>query len=64
MRTISLALWALCAALLAGCELLGRVANGRYGTLGRLLGLLTSTTWSTLAVFLGWMWLGWHLFAR
>lgn len=67
-RHIVLALWAVVAVGLLACELAGRVGltirGRRAATLADLLHALGSRTWSLVAFFVAWMWLGWHLFAR
>jgi hypothetical protein len=63
-REVLLGLWALAAALLAGCEVLARVSRGRTAGFDDVLGWLSATTWRLWAVYIGWMWLGWHFFAR
>lgn len=63
-RPLALAVWSVCAALLLACEALARMSGGRYAGLVRLLGLLSASTPRRLALLLGWMWLGWHLFDR
>jgi hypothetical protein len=64
MRDLSLAIWALCAALLVACEVLGRVWRDRFAPASSFLGSLSGTRVRALALFVGWMWLGWHFFAR
>ena len=67
-REIVLWVWAVVAAGLVSCEVparLGLTVRGRRAaTFGDALEALTGRTWSLVAAFVGWMWLGWHLFAR
>lgn len=56
--------WAIVAALVVGCELLSALTGRRFAGLAELLERLTARTGWLVAVFVGWMWLGWHLFAR
>lgn len=64
MRDLSLALWALCAGLVVSCECLARFAKRPFATFRAFLRLLSGTTSRTVVLFVGWMWLGWHFFAR
>jgi hypothetical protein len=50
-------------ALLA-LELIGRRPGTRVPTLGEWLGYLMRARAGRAAVLLGWLWLGWHYFAR
>ncbi|HET9091333.1 MAG TPA: hypothetical protein VFN50_02915 [Acidimicrobiales bacterium] len=61
---LALAIWGAVALGLVSCEVLARVTGGRYAQVRRLLHLLTATRPRTAFAFLGWMWIGWHLFAR
>jgi Family of unknown function (DUF6186) len=63
-RPLFLALWALGALLLVGAELAARVSHGRWARLSELLDRMTDRTVSFVALFVGWMFVGWHLFAR
>ncbi len=63
-RDLALEIWCAVALGLVSCVVLARVTGGRYATLRRVLHLLTATRPRTAAAFLGWMWVGWHLFAR
>jgi hypothetical protein len=63
-RQVVLWLWALSAALLVGCEVVSVVSARRFAGARKVLDLLSATTGRLLVVFLGWMWLGWHFFAR
>jgi hypothetical protein len=62
-RGISFAGFAIIAILIAAWVLItARRANAV--TLGRSVRGLTRSTLLRLMLFLGWAWLGWHLFAR
>ncbi len=63
-RPIALVIWAATAGLLAGCELLSLATRRRFAGLLALTSRLSSTPGRRLLLALGWMWLGWHLFAR
>jgi hypothetical protein len=45
-------------------EILGRRAGNRIPTLGQWLGYLMRPRAGRMLVLLGWLWLGWHYFAR
>jgi hypothetical protein len=64
-RTIYLAAWALVAALFIGCELLSVLTRREYlGTQGLLDRVAGRSNWRLGILFVGWMWVGWHFFAR
>ncbi len=63
-RTFVLAAWAAIACLIIGCQAAALLSGGRYGGARAFFDRLTRTNLRLLAVFVGWMWLGWHLFAR
>lgn len=63
-RTAILAAWAVIALLLVGCQVLAWATRHRFTSLQGLLDRLTHGKARFIAVFLGWMWVGWHLFAR
>lgn len=63
-RTALLAAWAAIGLLLVGCEVLSVVTRRRYAGALELLARLTAGPVRFVVVFLGWMWLGWHFFAR
>jgi hypothetical protein len=63
-RTLVLSTWALGAALLVGCELLSVVTKRRYIGFVALVRRWTTGRLRLIAFFLGWMWVGWHFFAR
>jgi hypothetical protein len=63
-RTDSLALWAVLAALFVVAETLAHLGAHRVRSIGSVAApLLARTPWR-IAILLGWMWLGWHFFAR
>ena len=49
---------------LAVLEILGRRPGNRIPTLGQWLGYLMRPRVGRLLILLGWLWLGWHYFAR
>lgn len=52
---------ALCVAVL---DLLGRRADSPIPSLGQLCTSLMATRTGRLVAMLGWVWVGWHFFAR
>lgn len=50
-------------ALLA-LDLIGRRPGSRVPTLGEWLGYLMRARAGRAAILLGWLWIGWHYFAR
>ena len=63
-RDAILAGWAFLALLLVGCEVLSLSSRRRFTGLQGLLDRLTRGNVAYVALFVGWMWLGWHFFAR
>jgi hypothetical protein len=63
-RSAVLAGWAFLALLFVACEALSILSRGRFTGLQGLLDRLTRGNVAFAAVFVGWMWLGWHFFAR
>jgi Family of unknown function (DUF6186) len=45
-------------------EVIGRRPTTRVPTLGEWLGYLMRPRAGRVAILLGWLWLGWHYFAR
>jgi len=64
-HSLDVALWSLLAAALVALTLLGLLDRGhpvaRFGTVSSWV---VHRPWWRAAVLLGWMWLGWHFFAR
>ncbi len=60
----SLAIWALMGVLVLGLGIVALASDGRVAPIGRVGGLLTGTRLRGAVVLAGWMWLGWHFFAR
>lgn len=63
-RQIVLGIWALVAVLLLACEALSMSTHRRVAGVGDLLRRLSAGRGRLVAVFVGWMWVGWHFFAR
>lgn len=62
-RDTSLAVWSFSVLLFVLAEAVSRIGNGRAGA-RRFLRRLAAPVVSEVLLFVGWMWLGWHLFAR
>jgi hypothetical protein len=56
--------WAVLGAALAVTVVVSRRAPRRVAPLGRVLTRWFPLPWWRSALLVGWMWLGWHLFAR
>jgi Family of unknown function (DUF6186) len=63
-RIITMAGFAGLLAALAALEVLARRPGSRIPTAGQWLGYLMRRPAGRLLVLLGWLWLGWHYFAR
>ncbi|HAM00830.1 MAG TPA: hypothetical protein DCQ30_01160 [Acidimicrobiaceae bacterium] len=62
-RALVLAVWATVAAGPVVCEVLALRGRGVAG-LRTALGALSATGARRVLLFVGWMWVGWHFFAR
>ena len=62
-RVASLTVWGLLAGGALACEVASLI-GGRIAGFGRVLDVIAVGRWRTLPLFVGWMWLGWHFFAR
>jgi hypothetical protein len=49
---------------LVSLEIIARRETNRIPTIGQWLGYLMRARTGRLLVLLGWLWLGWHYFAR
>jgi hypothetical protein len=63
-RLASLAIWAAIAGGFIGCEALSLVNRRRTAGFDQFLSAVGTKGWRTVPLFVGWMWLGWHFFAR
>jgi hypothetical protein len=63
-RDVAITLWCALAGLLAMCEILSLLTRRRSAGLLETAALVAARPPLRLALLLGWMWLGWHLFAR
>ena len=63
-RSITIAVWITLAVSLVAFEAVARTSSGRIPTASRVVGLALRPILGRLVIALGWMWLGWHVFAR
>ncbi len=63
-RDGTLVVWALLGAVLAAGQIAALVTRGRFPGLGSLVERVTAGPAGRILLVLGWMWLGWHAFAR
>ncbi len=63
-RIITIAGFAVVVSALFALEFLGRRPGNRIPTVGEWLGYLMRRPVGRFLVLLGWLWLGWHYFAR
>ena len=63
-RDATLAVWAALGALAVAAELAALAWRGRVPGIGAVLDRIGSNRVGRAALVLGWMWLGWHAFAR
>lgn len=63
-RVITIIGFACVIAALIMLEIIGRRRTSRVPTLGEWLGYLMRARAGRALILLGWLWLGWHYFAR
>lgn len=63
-RAISFVVWGVIGVLLIGCQLLAVRTKGRFPTAGTLVRVGVRGRVGRTVLVVGWMWLGWHAFAR
>jgi hypothetical protein len=63
-RSATLLGWAILAAAFVLLEVRARVRRERLATAGDALDVLLRNAAARVIVLLGWLWLGWHVFAR
>ncbi|HTT86826.1 MAG TPA: DUF6186 family protein [Acidimicrobiales bacterium] len=63
-RTTALAVWAALGAVVVALEALALRCGGRVPGIGALARRITVRPVGRALLVLGWMWLGWHAFAR
>ena len=56
--------WSVVGVLAVGCQLGAAVSGGRFPGLGAVLRRLGTSGAGRGLLCLGWVWLGWHAFAR
>jgi len=62
-RTITLVGYYVLAAALVGCQA-AALLRGRIPTIGQVVARLTARRAGRWLLLAGWLWVGWHLFAR
>ena len=63
-RVITIVGFACVIIALLALDLVGRRPGSRVPTLGEWLGYLMRARAGRAAILLGWLWIGWHYFAR
>lgn len=63
-RVITIAGYAIIIATLFGLEIAGRRKTAAIPTLGQVLSCAMRPRTGRLLILAGWLWLGWHFFAR
>ncbi len=61
---MSTVLWVVAAVALCTCEVASRMRERGWPSAADLLGTVRGSLFGRLALVLGWIWLGWHVFAR
>jgi hypothetical protein len=61
---VNTVLWVAAAVAVCICELAGRTLRRGWPTAAQLLRAARGHALSRLALVIGWVWLGWHVFAR
>ena len=63
-KVVTIAGFAVAICFLAALQFAARRPGSRIPKLGELLGFLMRPRTGRVLVLLGWLWLGWHYFAR
>jgi hypothetical protein len=63
-REWTLVVWALLGVAFAALLVISHLSEGRFPTLSSTIRRLTARPVGRGLLLLGWMWLGWHAFAR
>jgi hypothetical protein len=63
-RADALAVWSVLALAVVLAEVLAHLGRHRVRSFASLAALLLARTPTRLVLLVGWMWLGWHSFAR
>jgi hypothetical protein len=56
--------WGLLGSGVAVCVIAAILTRGRFPTLGTIVSRITASRTGQGLLVVGWMWLGWHAFAR
>ncbi|MGA8295516.1 MAG: DUF6186 family protein [Acidimicrobiales bacterium] len=64
VREVTIAIWVVLAAIAIGLEVLAHTTHRPVAPAGTVARLATRTVVGRIVVSVGWMWLGWHVFAR
>ena len=64
IRALVVTVWVLLAVIAIACEAVAVAGKARIGDLRALREFLTGSRVVTVILLLGWMWVGWHFFAR
>jgi hypothetical protein len=64
IRTICYGIWAVIALMVVWCEVISIYSSRRIPGFVRMLETLAARPYRTAVLFVGWMWIGWHFFAR
>ena len=63
-RALVLTGWVLVVMLVVATEVVSRRSHGRYGSLTAVRDRILRPLPVFVIAFVGWLWLGWHFFAR
>jgi hypothetical protein len=63
-RDVTLLVWGVLAAGVLGLQIAAAISKGRLPGFGALLHRITVPRLGWIVAVVGWMWLGWHAFAR
>ena len=63
-RSVTLLGWVLLAGAVVALETWALLRRDQFATVGDAVGLTLRTRMGRAIVLLGWLWLGWHVFAR
>jgi hypothetical protein len=63
-RDWTMAVWGLVGFGVVICLLVTALSKERIPTLGATVGRITASRAGRVVLVIGWMWLGWHAFAR
>ncbi len=63
-REWTFVVWGLLGSGVAACMIAAALSDGRLPTLGTVVGRLAASCPVRSLLVLGWIWLGWHAFAR